>query len=99
MLDKEELDELIKVKEEGRLVVLPCKVGDTVYYTLCGRIFLVTVKQFRTNALQEWKVVIAFDSNYKEILDCVDFGKTVFLTREEAEKALAGGPGQLYRCD
>lgn len=75
MMDR--LNKYEQAEREGRLVVLPCKVGDMVYYTLCGRIFPVTVKQFRKNALQEWKVVIAFDSNYKEILDCVDFGLSI----------------------
>lgn len=32
------LRELAEADKEGRLVVLPCKVGDTVYFALLGRI-------------------------------------------------------------
>ena len=32
------LEELAEADKDGRLVVLPCKVGDTVYFALLGRI-------------------------------------------------------------
>ena len=35
-ISQEELDELIKAKADGRLVVLPCKAGDIVY-TISGK--------------------------------------------------------------
>ena len=34
----ERIRELLKADRDGRLVVLPCKVGDTVYFALLGRI-------------------------------------------------------------
>ena len=67
---------LAEADKDGRLVVLPCKVGDTVY-----RIF---------NPLSCEPVISAHTlMSVDYIVRWIDkFGKTVFLTREEAEKAL-----------
>lgn len=63
-------------KDRSRFVELPCKVGDTVYQTDGVRIYPSTIKVliYDTNG-------IAFDERA--------IGKSVFLTREEAEAALA----------
>ena len=57
------------------VIVPPCKVGDTVYETDGIRIYESTIKQviYDTNS-------IAFDARA--------IGTSIFLTREEAEKAL-----------
>ena len=70
IIDK--LAEYETAEEEGRLVVLPCKVGTRVYeiYQFCG---------YGAWEIEEHKIKL-------EDLDKI--GKTVFLTREEAEKAL-----------
>lgn len=72
--------ELMDADKDGRVVVLPCKVGDTVY--------LIVTKRARTYT-PEFKFIkksrLTF-LNMERILQ--DFGKTAFLTREEAEKAL-----------
>ena len=67
---------LAEADKAGRLVVLPCKVGDTVY-----RIF---------NPPSREPVISAHTlMSVDYIVRWIDkFGKTVFLTREEAEKAL-----------
>jgi hypothetical protein len=74
------LRELAEADRDGRLVVLPCKVGDTVY--------LIVTKRAR-NYTPEFRFVkksrLTF-LNMERILQ--DFGKEAFLTREEAEKAL-----------
>ena len=72
--------ELAEADKDGRLVVLPCKVGDTVYLIVTKRAKVYMpefsfVKKSRLTFL-----------NMERVLQ--DFGKTVFLTREEAEKAL-----------
>ena len=68
---KEKLAEYETAEEEGRLVVLPCRVGTRVYkiYQFCG---------YGAWEIEEHKIKL-------EDLDKI--GKTVFLTREEAEKA------------
>ena len=70
------LRELAEADKDGRLVVLPCKVGDTVY-----RIF---------NPPSREPVISAHTLMSVDYIGrWIDkFGKTVFLTREEAEKAL-----------
>lgn len=74
------LRELADADKAGRLVVLPCKVGDPVY--------LIVTKRAR-NYTQEFRFVkksrLTF-LNMERILQ--DFGKEAFLTREEAEEAL-----------
>ena len=80
----ERIRELLKADRDGRLVVLPCKVGDMVYFTLLGRII----------EKQVFSIVSFSDSTRiycggtSEYFRPEDIGKTFFLTREEAEKAL-----------
>lgn len=78
------LRELAEADKDGRLVVLPCKVGDTVYFALLGKIIEKQVFS-----------IVAFSNSTRiycggtsEYFRPEDIGKTFFLTREEAEKAL-----------
>ena len=71
--------------KEGHVVVLPCKVGDTVYFALLGRIIEKQVFS-----------IVSFSNSTRIYCDGTseyfrpeDIGKTFFLAREEAEKALA----------
>ena len=68
--------------KEGRVVVLPCKEGTTVY---CISLPIATYPDKRKPEV----VPIAFTRN-----DLLKFGTRVFLTREEAEKALAEMEGK-----
>ena len=74
-----------QAKADGRLVVLPCKVGDTVYKADFGDGF--NKSEVRERIVRGFKHTVY--SNYP-FCDIADFGKTVFLTREEAEKVLEG---------
>ena len=79
-----ELKKYQEADKDGRLVVLPCKVGDTVYFALLGRII----------EKQVFSIVSFSDSTRiycdgtSEYFRPEDIGKTFFLTREAAEKAL-----------
>ena len=81
--ENEQLHELAKAKADGRLVVLPCKTEDTVFIVYAKKILETTVDKrawtdddgYMLRTKEEW---------FKE----KDIGKTVFLSREEAEKAL-----------
>ena len=67
--------ELLQADREGRVLVLPCKIGDTVY-----RIQYVQKPNGR------YRMGVA---EFKFTLLCLyEMGKRIFLTREEAEKAL-----------
>ena len=78
-------------KDRTRFVELPCKVGDTVYLILGvqNRILEFTVQEIRLTS-RFLQLVFAEGSTYSIWGYRFDlhFGKTVFLTREEAEKAL-----------
>lgn len=101
----EKLGEFEDLEEQGRLIKLPCKVGDKLYYTdsYCNTVISVRLNE----------VIIQFVgiNNYAYQYNCCsfdecgdvyeeyefdnnDFGKTVFLTKSEAEaklKELRGG--------
>lgn len=89
----ERLRELAEADKDGRVVVLPRKVGDTVW--MYGEDF-GTVLPYTIDLISLVDKVCGYSANCNhngELLDGIDFedgdiGKTVFLTREEAEKAL-----------
>ena len=69
--------EIVEAERAGRLAVLPCKVGQTVYYiqtTKHGFRYVTSCKFMVCNLY--W-----FEQG---------FGKTIFLTEAEAEAALKG---------
>lgn len=78
------LRELAVADQEGRVIVLPCKVGDTVYFALLGRIIekqVFSIVSFSNST----RIYCGGTSEY---FRPEDIGKTFFLAREEAEKAL-----------
>lgn len=84
--------ELLKAEKEGRLIVPPCKVGDKLYYIS----YRVNGEKTEKYIKEETIEMISVDSLsiYAHIpralvIDLADLGKTVFLSREGAEKALA----------
>lgn len=91
----ERLAEYEDMEEQGLLVRLPCKIGATVYRfqryfndaTLKSEIKIkpCVVESVSTKCIITTDHMVMLFSN---------FGKTVFLTREEAEKALEGYNGQ-----
>ena len=76
------------------VIVPPCKVGDTVYYLPHIAIFEATVISIEVNYYtnpQLWLTIeycLFSKHHYKTRIDLM-LGKVVFLTREDAEKALA----------
>lgn len=76
----EKLVEYETAEEEGRLVVLPCKVGNTVYCVL----YTLAFGEIGDKAEKHY--FIRKTSFEYGMID--DLNETVFLTREEAEKAL-----------
>lgn len=76
------------------IIVPPCNVGDKVFavlwsHSLAKKVvkpYIVDELFYSTKrGIRPW-VVICFGG---QRFDNIDFGKTVFLTKEEAEKALA----------
>lgn len=91
-VDVDRMKELTKADKDGRLVVLPCKVGDRLY-EVTGRktISVYRVKAIRVELLGlfiEWDIVEGFVWQSLSGINAEEIGKTVFLTREEVEKEL-----------
>ena len=79
------LRELAEADKGGRLVVLPCKMGDKLYRVFAGEIFEHRVGSMKYFAIQgRWDIETYPFCPYVES----SIGKTIFLTREEAKKAL-----------
>ena len=88
LLTDEDVDKWESYKaaeEQGLLIRLPCKVGDKIYQIEGGYIY-----KFDAEKIEIRKE----DGEYIYCIDYMDyrkenFGKIVFLTKEEAEQALA----------
>lgn len=83
---------LVKAKQEGRIIVPPCKVGEVIY-TVCGfSCSEYKVEKFVWDGVFIWCVASnpAYAPEYSKISRCLSFdlNKTIFLTREEAERKL-----------
>ena len=85
------VQDLLQAEQTGRLVVLPCKVGDTVWVVFSNGLRPYVVD--RLYVMADIKVMVRMRHMLTETLRISgdEFGKTVFLTREEAEAALKGG--------
>lgn len=88
--DYEDLEEL------GRLVKLPCKVGDKIFLDFAGfgkDVDKFTVKDFHLDCFKNGETILFcdYESNDRTLsgqIDVMEFGKTVFLTKFEAEAKL-----------
>lgn len=87
-LSLKRLDELNKAEKDGRLVVLPCKIGDTVWVLLeDGAPCMARVQGISMSATCE-DILLRFGGYPPVSVWGSDIGKTWFLTRQEAEEAL-----------
>ena len=84
---------------ESGVIVLPCKVGDKVYVLSNGMILQTEIIRVKyeeeaenySKFIRERVYVVL--CNVEREFDFSDFGKTVFLTKEEAEQKLKEGEG------
>lgn len=88
------IEELADHLLKNGVIVPPCKVGDTVYF-VCG----YNMAEYKVYKMEYdclfWRI---YGQNNTYVIEHREFvffderiGKTVFLKREEAEKALKGG--------
>lgn len=96
------LKEYEDLEEQGRLIKLPCKVGDKIFLDFAGfgkDVDKFTVKDFHLDCFKDGETTLFcdYESNDRTLsgqIDVTEFGKTVFLTKSEAEaklKELRGG--------
>lgn len=79
------LRELAEADRDGRVIVLPAKKGDTLYAVTRFGVEKRVVKEIAAPFFYN-----TYESSDRAALSTAirNFGKTVFLTREEAERAL-----------
>lgn len=91
------------LEEQGRLIKLPCKVGDKIFLDFAGfgkDVDKFTVKDFHLDCFKNGETILFcdYESNDRTLsgqIDVMEFGKTVFLTKSEAKlKELRGGENE-----
>ena len=87
------------------VIVPPCKVGQTIYYhfqfsnkrilpfTRKAKVKKICCSNNKMKFVVDAELIDAKEKGIMKSFDFDDFGKTVFLTRQEAEQALKGGEG------
>ena len=92
-------DEYARAEEQGLLLKLPCKVGTVVYLIdhnsvrMKKKPFKCIIDEFTVDKYKDCYAVLNGVENFYMMrrfraVNIKQFGKTVFLTKEEAEKAL-----------
>ncbi|WP_418766385.1 hypothetical protein [Longibaculum muris] len=84
----EELKSYKEAEEQGLLVRLPCKVGDDLYCIVNGEVKKLKVHSFGVPDFEITDIEFKYVDGFKIARFVGEVGKTVFLTREEAEKKL-----------
>ncbi len=86
--DADRWSEYKSAEEQGLLLRLPCKVGDIIYevHLLTGKITERKINSIVVCNCPDLTIMYKSGYDYSNVQD--DFGKTVFLTQEEAEQKL-----------
>lgn len=95
----EKLADYEDLEEQGRLIKLPCKVGDTVWDNDCGRPCAYTITAFSFGECEEYicepvttkETVFYYANSSGSITGSFaesEIGKSVFFTKSEAEAKL-----------
>lgn len=90
----EKLYELENKQEQGLLIELPCKVGDTVYQIGKGHYEIGTdITEYTVTAItiskRDITISVKDENQLGFPISAVYLGKRLYLTRSEAEEALA----------
>ena len=84
----EELKSFKEAEKQGLLVRLPCKAGEKLWCIVNSTIRELRVHHFDMPAFGTTDIVFRYADGFKLERFVGEIGKTVFLTREEAEKKL-----------
>lgn len=89
----QELQQYRELEKKGRLLKLPCGVGDTVYWCPTTEILPMQIEYYMVFSTGIEITIRYFGNNkklkhYSTAVSDKAMGKTLFLTREAAEKAL-----------
>ena len=92
-----EPEELAQAEKEGRLVVLPCDVGDKLYDVTLGEVrekIVISLSMLLSKSVNHLVIHAENFRNAVTSYELQDIGKTVFLTREAAEATLDAMRGE-----
>ena len=87
------LRELAAADKEGRVVILPCKRGGKIYAPRKRGIDtyeVIAIAEDEKGVKLLGKCKCSEESWVTDVFNACDFGKNVFLTREEADRAMEG---------
>ena len=90
-MSPDRLRELAQAEKEGRLVVLPCDVGDKLYDVTLGEVrekIVISLSMLLSKSVNHLVIHAENFRNAVTSYELQDIGKTFFLTREAAEAAL-----------
>lgn len=96
-MSPDRLRELAQAEKEGRLVVLPCDVGDKLYDVTLGEVrekIVISLSMLLSKSVNHLVIHAENFRNAVTSYELQDIGKTVFLTREAAEAALDAMRGE-----
>lgn len=89
----QKIGQWLQAEQDGRMVVLPCKVGDTVYVIGESCDFCETYLDEPERCMRCEKGHYVEERGF-ELWMLSALNESIFLTREEAEAALAGKGGE-----
>lgn len=100
----EKLGKYEDLEEQGRLIKLPCKIGDIIYRVNAGAkepVIKMRVLQVNYKQLHKDRIIIRIDAMNDNDMgeSCYlleDFGKNVFITKAEAEAKLKELRGEEF---
>ena len=78
-------EECVCFTDRSEWVHLPCNIGKTAYFIRNNKIIETSVEKI---VIKKNGIYLKLSCNAMYETSCKSIGKTVFLTREEAEKAL-----------
>lgn len=94
-LTPERAQELSQAEKDGRLVVLPCKNHESIFYIEDGDWYDDVPYDISIGQKQgEWNDSLLYECEDGFAFFAEDIGKTVFLTQEEAEAELERRVGE-----
>jgi hypothetical protein len=95
--DLKHIQNLIDAEEQGKLLILPCKVGDKVWFI---REISVKRELIETEVekviSKKGRIYIQLSCNSFYETSCNSIGKTVFFSKAEAEAALEKMKGEEH---
>lgn len=88
-VDVDRMKELAEADKNGRVMIAPCKVGDTAYWVHNRTVTVCRVYRIQMNRKGTF-ICLKSNKSHGAFRADICLGKTVFFTREEAKKALEG---------